>query len=538
MAAFGGRVHLGGPLAEGDTPWAWRFAALTLDRAREAWEAQGTARFLASGFWETAARTGALNVLDFALLLWPARALLPRGADLAAVALVVLVAAALAGILFAGALGAGPYGQAAAGLVVGASGLVLHHLDVGQYPQALVVAPLLAFAGFVRLWRGERGGVALAGGAAAASGLLYWQFGVVLGLGAVSWAVAALGVGQRPSAGFARRLGAAGALCGAVLVLPAVPVLQELRSGKAAMDAVAWGTPFPGLAGRRDPTLHIVDELRWGRLLDPGGGWLPALPLAIALGTGLAGGRRALPWVALGLVGLALAIGPWPDVPDALGGVAVDGAPGGLRRYNVLYGMVYRWIPTAPRMHHPLRWGLLLLAATAALVAAGADRLGERRPRVALGVLIAGAAWAVLVGPWPQRATPFPGEAARAVAGCAELWTPDGVGPGAECRWAVADGILGVPRYPVAWCRMRNQPPPLQADMGRNGPRVDAMRRVLAGDARARTDGACVAVRGDADARVLERLAATLGPPERYAVPPATLFSDGEPHTLLLFPAP
>lgn len=489
----------------------------------------GPLEFALHGFWDATARTGALNALDFVLILWPARLLLPPGPAFVAIELGLLLAASVAGVVFARAVGAGPFGASAAGLVTGASGLVIHHLGVGQYPQAFVAAPLLALAALARTWRGERGGVPLAVGSMVASAALYWQNGVILGLGALGWLGAARLSGDRPAPGFWPRALGAAAITAALLVVPALPVVELARSGHAAIGAVAWGTPLAPPTRGSEASYHLIDAVTWGRLFDPAAGWaLPALPLVPLLALGL--GRRERPWAAVGLLGLLMASGPWPRVPEVLASTSADGA----RAANPLYAAVYQWVPSANRMRHPNRYALLLVAGTAGLAAAGADRLARRRPRTAGALVVGGAAWATWIGPYPLRANAFPGELLAQVETCATLLTPAS-GPAAECRYTQADGLFWRPRYPVTWCAQRNIPAPSKADLADNGVRVGALTRALAGDARALDPGSCVLVDLAGDPALVERLEVRFGAPTVVEVPANTLFADTQPHQLAIF---
>lgn len=530
-AALEGRVHLGGPLAEGDALWAHRFAWETLVAVERAWDASNPISFALAGFWEATASTGALNALDFALLLWPAREWLPPAPAFLAIELGLILAAPLAGVLFAAALGAGPWGRAAAGLVAAGSGLVLHHLGVGQYPQALIAAPLAATAGAARLWRGERGGVALTVAGAVASALLYWQNAVLLGLGGLVWLGVAMGAGERPATGVARRFATAAALAALLLAPPMRPVLAKVSAGHAEIGAVAWGTPLGPPADDEEAAAHLIDEVRWPRLLGPGAGWaLPALPLIPLLLSGLR--RRDAGWAAVAVLGLVLAAGPFPRVPTALASLEHEGP----RAPNPVYAAVYRWVPTASRLRHPNRWGILLLAGTAALVAAGADQLARRRPRMTGALLAGGAAWIAWVGPYPIRATAFPGALLDAVDGCTEIWVPPTPAEG-PCTWTQAEGLFWRPRYPATWCRERNVAPPTRATLAANGPRAGAMMQLVSGVETRVPTGTCVVVDEAVWGGALATLEARLGPPRHVDVPAHTALADALAHRVAIFRA-
>ena len=89
---------------------------------------------------------------------------------------------------------------------------------------------------------------------------------------------------------------------------------------------------------------------------------------------------------------------------------------------NHIYTLFHQWVPSASRMHHALRWGLLATAAVAALSAGGMDRIAARRPGLAWGLVAAGVLWTATMGSWPLSLSVFPGVAERAMHTCSELW--------------------------------------------------------------------------------------------------------------------
>ena len=449
---LGDRV-LGGPLGHRDTLYAHRFAFDTWARAQAAWAADPVG-FFTAGVWQAAAESHALNLLDFALLVWPARAMLPVGAAFLAIHLGLLLLGPLSGAVFARALGFGPAGQCAAALVVGASAPLRIHVDTGQYPQALLAAPLLALVGAARAWRGERGGaVALAAGVAVCA-LLWWQWAVVLGVGLLTLWAGALAGGWPRGGNAAQDTGLALIFAAGVVAPAAAPVVEALRAGAAMTEVVPWGTAY--VAGSAYGAHHLVDEVPLGFLVDPAEGWLPPLPLLLLLPLGATRGQA--PWIALAAVGAALILGPEPELP---GIGRVD---------NPIYQLVYQWVPTAARMRHPLRYGVLWVAGLAALAAAGADRAWSARARVTAAILALAAVAAVVPGPWPLRTSPLPTPLVEHLAGCDAVWAPHADG----CTAAAVEGLLGRATTPTPECPLRNVPLPDPARRAADRARVAA----------------------------------------------------------------
>lgn len=514
-AARGGERYVGGPLLDRDVLHAQRFAVETGAALRAAWDA-GIVSFVTGGAWAAPVRTGALNMLDFALV-WPLRAWLEPATALSALNVTLLALAAAGGVAFARAIGAGPAGQAVAGAVASGSGMVFHHVVVGQYPQALVGPALIALAGLARAWRGEAHGTLLAAGGATIAGLLYWQYAVPLGVAAVVFAAGSLVAGDRPAPGFVRRAAVAGGLV-AIALAPAawavVDAMPELRT----LAGPAWGTPLPDVAAGADPSRHELAAVGLDRVLRLDGAWLPLGAVGLAA---LALRRRELAWWTLLAVGLVLVLGPRPEVA----GEPVT---------NPVYEAVYRWVPTASRMKHPIRYGLLVVAGLAALSARGADRVAARDPRVgALAVALAVAwPWATKTHPLPS--SPFPGAVAARLAACEEIWLPEDTDRKARCRWMPLDGLTFVARLPADRCTSRGVRGPSPEALARDEAVRPLLARVLAGEGDALAPGACVVLL-DGDPRTAATRRA-LGRPDRVPLPPRTLLPDGVPHTLLVFP--
>ncbi|MDP2312690.1 MAG: hypothetical protein Q8P41_07280 [Pseudomonadota bacterium] len=534
--ALRGEAVPGAPLDDGDTLYSLRLAD-------DAWAWLREVRSVTDFLW-VPVHARVLNVLDLVVAVWPARALaavVGAAPALATLHVGLVMAAAAAGALYARALGAGVAGATAGGIVAGASGMVLTVVGVGQYPQGLLLFPLLWFAGVARVWRGERGGVALAVVGGAGSLLAYWLFAPILALGTAALAVA----GWTVSWAVAPRAWRAALAIGvgiAACVLPwALPVLGAAESKVAS---VPWGTGFHAAAYWREAAAHVVGEVTFATMLSLGGGWLPALPLLVAAALGVR--KATAPWLALAIVGAGLALGPLPMVPGVGAPVAglreaVPAMPRWMdpavlsdaeRVNNLPYQVVYQWLPGAARMRHPMRWGVLFVAGVVPLVAFGVDRLAARRGRAAWALVAAGGAWAAVVGPWPMPATPFPGEAADALSGCTEILFPNlpKQGGGNMERVTRLDGIHGRPRFP----RIEDPrggtgsfPASVRAAQAAREP---LLTQVATGNVADVPDGACIVVDLPVTlnaAQVGLALGETLGKHERVAFPAHTVDPDG-----------
>ncbi|MES2644804.1 MAG: hypothetical protein V4850_35280 [Myxococcota bacterium] len=480
VAASVGPQHVG----EGcDTIHTLRIGWDAWRRAGEAWDTRGSVvSFLLVDFWNLAVEARALNVLDLALFLWPARLLLPPAAALAAVHVGLVALAAVSGVAFARTLGASPLAGLAAGVVAGSSAVVLESVQRGHYPQAVLLGAFVFFGGLVRLTRGERGGVGLAAAGAAFACVLYWQNAVVLGLGAALFLV-----GARVGGPFAPRtplrLVAAAAVVIALCLPAAVPVVQALLSGtESKLAVIPWGTPFPVGATDPDQHLDLIDEVPWYALVSPRGGWIPVLPLLPIALFGLTR-RDRVGFVALALLGAVLALGPWPVLPGGLGSVVFEGYGTGERGANPLYQLVYQWVPTASRMRHPLRWATLLAVAMTAGTAYGVDRLRARFPDHAVLAVVAGLAWAAFVGPWPLAERPFPRALLDATASCSAIVLPARVnGPVELDDVHRLEGLLWLPRAPEEGNGAHGAGRSSEARAAWSNERMAALAAAVAGD--------------------------------------------------------
>jgi len=550
-ACWSGQRYPGFPTLRSDSLNARKLALDTWLVLGERWQAAeglgGVLSFLTRDLWQVPVESRALNFLDMALVVWPVQAL--AGERAVVVQGIVLVALAVAGgQLFARALGAGPAGRAAAGLVAGGAGLTLTTAALGQIPQAITAPALLSLAGLWRISEGRRGGLPLAGVGLTLTALLYWQGALVLGLG---WALFAAGRALRLEAlpGFLAGAAAAG-LLGIALALPAaLPVLQAMGQ-EPLLATLPYGTPFPSPGTpewtawpRAEQTLY--DAIPIAELLSPLRGWLlPALTLLPAVAAGVWGrGRAAAPWLAL-LAAAALVVGPYPVLYGDLYGVHYGAHDGAHTVINPIYDAAFRWLPTASRMHHPMRWAALVTAGLAALAAVGMDRIWAARPRLAAGLLVLAALQAATLGPWPLTTSPWPGEVARALSDCERLYFPSAF----DAQWldharAHTSG--------VAW--RPSEPPPTHKALPFAIPEGEALeaaratkrdlRRLLAGklpDDLA--PGACVlldaGVQGVGRQRAARRLEEAWGAPLTVEVAPGLLYPGDDPGALRVFRAP
>lgn len=486
--------HLGPPLDRAardltdgcDTLPSQRMAWDTLTRVQEAWQARhSTGGFLFREVWQATVEARALNLLDFFLAVWPARLLLPLGPALALLHLGPVLLATAAGFAYGRLAGASRLACVAGALVAGTSGAVIECCLRGQYPQALSLPTFLVyFAGIQRLRAGEAGGVRLTTGGLAASALLYWQNPLILLLGTTAW----LAAGPWPDRRAWRRAAIAVGIAAVVCLPAAWPVLRALGA-EEKVDLVAWGTPFPAGSEDTRQLADLVDEVPWTVALSPSLGWLlPALPLLP-----LAFAGRLPRWIAVWALAGLLILGPLPAVPEWLGTTDADTLGGVWRRENPVYTLVYQWVPSASRMRHPLRYGLLLAVALVALTVRGTDLWGEKRPRLAGWLVAAGAAWAVLVGPWPLRSSPLPADLLAAIAPCDEflLAAP---ASGDRQRNAIhrLEALAWKPAYPVDESRAGGVGAPTGQQRARSAERVADLAAALRGDPGAVGAGTCV----------------------------------------------
>lgn len=269
---------------------------------------------------EVFAHTGG-NMLD-GLAAWPLRLLL--GPVLGYNAwIAALVATNFAAGAYLGRVATGSPGWPA-GLVLALNPFVLREIEEGRPTQAWLALPALALAGAWQC-RSTRGALAT-GLAVAATGWLYWYYGLVFGLLAVLVGVVRLA--DRRDLRSAWALGLAG-LVALLAVSPALALLSgQLAEGKVpglfAMDGTGPTAPLAFRTVEGDDAGMQVLSLRgvFGGLIDEGGlrfaPGKPALGLAgvatAALGAVvLWRGRQRAVAVAAGLavlLSLGIALGP------------------------------------------------------------------------------------------------------------------------------------------------------------------------------------------------------------------------------------
>ncbi len=247
----------------------------------------------------------------------------------------------LSTVVLARVAGARPLMAACAGALVASSPVLLHEVSGGR-PDDLIVWPgVLALAA---LWRGGRRWDVVAGLLAALQGLGYAWHGVALIL-------VGLPLIRRPRDA---------ALAAGVGLLVISPYLMWLREGMASVpvDLPPDGYKAMPLAG------FWASDLPGRFLVHP-----LLLPAALL---GVRGGRRFL---AAGLIGVVLALGP--EITWSPGGDGVAGP----------WAWVAWVIPPAARMHHPIREVMVALPLLATALALGLARLRHGK-WVAIALLV------------------------------------------------------------------------------------------------------------------------------------------------------
>ena len=556
--AWSGDMYFGCPLQTDrcDVLYTLRLARATLTHLQDAWQqVDGPLQallFLLRDLWRVAFEARVANMADLLLLVLPLRTHLPIGPTLALLHMGLLILACLGGYAFARSLGASRAAGMATGLVAAASGVVVTSTAMGQYPQALLPLALGTFAGLARLWRGQRGGVPLTAVMAALSVLFYWQNALILGVGAFLWGLGAWLAGLKRSPRLPLHLLLALGLC-ALLILPAaVPLFETMQQGSDwKLQMTPWGSPYllplqQGWTPASPSALSILDAISPAELLSPSGGWLlPALPIMVAALLA-ATRRRHLPWVLLVLLAALLVLGPLPVVPSWAGGSVLQAYGDAPRLLNPVYTAFFRWVPTAARMHHALRWGTLLASGLCALTALGTDMLLRRSRTLALGLLAAGAAWAIWVGPWPIPLRPFPGQAEEQLAACQEVIVAP-IQPTATVfrtpgEAHLLEGVVWQGFYPLYHDPLQGWPDPTAEEWAVSTDREAALDQFLAGGDAHLPTGACVLVDVEATripmGSVQQRFA-TLGlQPSTLTLPAGTFHKQTTPRALQIYRLP
>jgi hypothetical protein len=528
-----------------DTIYSLRMGWDGWRRAADAWGGDGSIlAFFAYNLWAVSVDARALNVLDLVLFVWPARLLFDPAAALVVLNLGLVALGALAGVLVARLMGQSALAGLAAGVVIGGSGVVSEHILRGQYPQAVLLGAVLFLVGLQRCYQDQRGGVWLAGGGAALAALLYWQNAVILGLGGIVLLVG-LRADDRPAPGTVRRL-VLGGLLSLLLAAPAaVPVLEAMAAGtEAKMELLPWGTAFPAWNEPDAVLLDLIDEVPWFELLSPRSGFLPALPLLPIAIYGL-WRRRHAAWLGLVVLGLVLALGPFPPVPELFDGKTLLPWGDVPRREHPIYQWVYQWVPTASRQRHPMRWLGLSTIGFAVATAWGVDALRTRWPRLIPGVVVGALAWVALVGPWPLRQSPFPQDVVDAFAGCeAIVLDRVPIGEREVDDLQRLEGLLWLPRAPVQSQGTGGTGKPTEAFRTWARAHEGALQRLMVGGKVRREDleslrGSCVVQEAswspEGHDQRRQALDANLGPPSAV-LPVRGLFAkESAPRTLRIY---
>ena len=268
--------------------------------------------------------------------------------------------------------GVGWPGRLAAGLAGMLHPYVLWELQEGRPTQAMlgpaIAAVALSSAAFsASASRGALGRAALGGALLGLAGWIYWYAALFAAL-----AIGLLGLQTRA----AGRLAVVAGVAAGVAAPLAWPLLSALQTGPltALLPVEAWlegSASLQNVAGDRLQLCVLGGPCTAAFLAESGIrpigvalGWL-SWPLAAA--AGLAGRR----FVAVGLLSLALAVGPFP---------------GGLP--NPLYIGLSAILPPLARLYWPCRALLLLVPLGALGAAAVMERLGAARAGIGLGLLL------------------------------------------------------------------------------------------------------------------------------------------------------
>jgi hypothetical protein len=310
------------------------------------------------------------NLLDVAALL-PVRHLF--GAVFAWNLLVVAAVAtnALAAGAWARRAGNGLAGVLAVETLVGLNPFVLNELHHGRPTQAILAPLLVALAaGDDAFQRGDRRSTVVAAVCLALAGWIYWY---AAGFAALALCLLAVG---RPFGRRAATLAGIG-LGSLLLTLPMVlPLAGALANGEVPglLPVGHWLAGVPDYTNAQGGTVLISSLARDGWAGFSGAsGWLPE---GVAVGgLGLLVLLAAPPrWIAVALLGLAIAGGPFP---------------GGVR--NPVYLGLMATLPPFERLYWPVRAVSVLLAASTIGAATGLARIPTRL-RTGAAVLLALAA--------------------------------------------------------------------------------------------------------------------------------------------------
>lgn len=309
------------------------------------------------------AHTGA-NVLD-ALLLAPLQPLLGAAGAWNLLAATILVSNGLAAALWG--RGRGPVVIAAAAAFGVLAPFPLHELAMGRPTQALL-APL-----FLALWLGERGlregGVRPLFAAGAALALQGWFYWYAAGFGALALIVLAAG---RPLLARAGRLALVGAVSFALTAPVVVPLLAAVADGSVPglLPVDTWMAGDAAYESVEGGAIRLGTLGAWGNAGFWGSrGWDPEGPTI-----GLVGLAALLfapgAWRAVGLLGLLVALGPFPG-----------GAP------NPVYLGLTALLSPMERLYWPVRALSILIPAGVAGLVAGLSELAPSRRRLAAAAI-------------------------------------------------------------------------------------------------------------------------------------------------------
>lgn len=287
------------------------------------------------------------------------------------VALGVLWTSGLAASALARGVGASPWAALVAGLSLESSTFLATEVRDGRLSQALLAPMLLGFLALHRLSIG-RGRLLLpvaAGLAVAATTGVYWYYGLFLVAGA-----APLWLAELPRHDRARwaRLGLAAGICALIVVPPALILAHAYHKLPGVTRPLeAWLDVGPLGRGDFSLSMAIDQSLQPSWPLFFAGSGLADLRvslglLALALGGLFFSPRGRLRWLAVGVVGYILALGPY-----------LHGADGQVKPLALPYLFVYDHLPFFDRLWWPRRWTVLVWISLGVLASLHADRLAE-----------------------------------------------------------------------------------------------------------------------------------------------------------------
>jgi hypothetical protein len=371
------------------TVWTWWWTAEALLGAQSPASCDRT--FFPDGLWPVSQ----FNLVD-AVMAAPFMAALGPAAGASATVLAMVFTNGLAGRWLALRAGLSSAAATAAGALIAHAPHALVEASEGRPTQAWLAPLLLALGAWLGVARsGGWAMAALAGAASALTFLHYWYYGAFLAAAAA--VVALTHAGALRTADGRRRLVHAAAGVGLALALIA-PFVGALLGPDATLPGIGRQTPAEdfGPLGRGEVGLNFaIGSSRWplwfvyGDPVPVRGTAIPVSALLLAFVPLVAWRRGRATWLALGLLGWVLSLGPYLQ---AAGGGIVSEVP-------LPFLWLYDGLPLFDRLWWPYRWAVLVAIAVPMLVARTVDDIAAevRVPRAALALA---AASVVLVEGW------------------------------------------------------------------------------------------------------------------------------------------